>query len=174
DPGRRAAAELMLEGGELVVEGGRGGDAEPAGSQRQLVRAVRERDVDPTVFRPASQRAEPDRHLPRLLEARAAAAAADHLRPEPVQLEQLERLRVLAGGDLDVVAALAHELDQRPEHEHVRARGHVYPDSHGLAPSDTASPGMPWCPTPGSPRVSGTWFRKCHGELARGARARVS
>ena len=52
------------------------------------------------------QRAEAVRHLPRLLHARAAAVPADHLRLEPVQLEQLERLRVVARGDLDLVAAL--------------------------------------------------------------------
>ena len=57
-------------------------------------------------FAQRSQRTEPVRHLPRLLEPRAAAVLADHLRLEAVQLEQLQRLRVVARGDLHLVAAL--------------------------------------------------------------------
>src|SRR5579864_4150062 len=70
------------------------------------------------------------RHLPRLLDARAPAVPPDHLRLEPVQLQQLQRLRVVARRDLHLVAARLHDLDQRPEHEHVRARRHVDPDLH--------------------------------------------
>ena len=56
---------------------------------------------------------------------------ADHrVGLEPVQLEQLQRLRVVARRDLDLVAAPAQDPDQRPEDEHVRARRHVDPDSH--------------------------------------------
>ena len=55
---RRAAAELVLEPGELVVEGRRARDPEPARRDRQLVRAVREGDVDATPLRPALQRRE--------------------------------------------------------------------------------------------------------------------
>src|SRR5207253_6649488 len=53
---------------------------------------------------------------------------ADDRRLEPVQLEQLERLRIVAGRDLDLVATLAEETDQRPEDEHMRRRRHVQPD----------------------------------------------
>ena len=56
--------------------------------------------------------------------------SAEHRRLEAVQLEELQRLRVVARGDLDLVAALAQQSDQRPEHEHVRRRGHVDPDLH--------------------------------------------
>ncbi len=56
--------------------------------------------------------------------------AADHLGRQPVQLEELQRLCVVARGDLHLVTATAHQLDQRPEHEHVCARGHVDPDAH--------------------------------------------
>ena len=84
------------------------------------------------------QRAEPVRHLPRLLEARAAAVPADHLGGQAVQLEQLQRLRVVARRDLHLVAALLEDPDQRPEHEHVRARGHVDPDLHRRAAPPSA------------------------------------
>ena len=53
----------------------------------------------------------------------------------PVELEQLDRLCVVARGDLDLVAARAQELDQRPEHEHVGRRRHVDPDPHAGAES---------------------------------------
>ena len=39
--------------------------------------------------------------------ARAPAVTAEHVRLDPVELEQLHRLRVVAGGDLDLRAALA-------------------------------------------------------------------
>src|SRR5207248_5576560 len=75
-----------------------------------------------------AQRAQAAPELPRLAEPRAPAVSPDHLRLDPVQLEELERLRVLARRHLDLVAAPPQELDQRPEHEHVRRRGHVDPD----------------------------------------------
>jgi hypothetical protein len=49
----------------------------------------------------------------------------------PVTLEQLDRLCVLARGDLDLGALLTQQRYQRPEHEHVRRRRHVDPDPHG-------------------------------------------
>ena len=136
DPRRRAAAELVLQRRELVVERRRARDPEPPRGDRQLVRAVRERDVEVAASRPLPQRAEPVRHLPRLLQPRPAAVPPDHrVGLEAVQLEQLERLRVVARRDLDLVAAPAHDLDQRPEDEHVRRRGDVDPDLHAASAS---------------------------------------
>src|SRR5258707_4026444 len=122
----------MLEGRELVVEGRRARDAEPARRHGQLVRAVCERDVEVAGLRPLLQRAEAVRHLPRLLHTRASAVTSDHLCGEAVQLEQLKGLRVVARRDLDLVAALPHQLDQRTEHQHVCARRHVDPDAHQI------------------------------------------
>ena len=51
-----------------------------------------------------------------------------------VELEQLERLGVLAGGDLDLVSVAPEQPDQRPEHEHVRRSRHVHPHAHLIAP----------------------------------------
>ena len=78
---RRAAAELMLDRRELVVEGRRRRNAEPPRGDRQLVRAVRERDVEVAALRPLAQRAQSVRHQSRLLHARPAAVLADHRRP---------------------------------------------------------------------------------------------
>ena len=58
DGRRRTAAELVLEGRELVVERRRARDAEPPRRDRQLVRAVRERDVEAAAARPAAELAE--------------------------------------------------------------------------------------------------------------------
>ncbi len=133
--GRRPEAELVLEPGELVVEGRRAGDAESSRSDRQLVRAVGERGVEVTALCPTAEAAEPGCERPRLAEPGAAAVAAEHFGLDPVELEELERLRVVARGDLDLVAPLAQDPDQRPEHEHVGRRRHVHPDTH--QPSST-------------------------------------
>ena len=53
DPRRGAAAELVLVRRELVVERRRARDAEPARRDRQLVGAMRERDVEVAALRPA-------------------------------------------------------------------------------------------------------------------------
>ena len=58
-PPRGAAAELVLEPGPLVVERRAARDPEAARRQRQLVRAVRERDVEAAALRPAAQAAQP-------------------------------------------------------------------------------------------------------------------
>ena len=47
--------------------------------------------------------------------ARAAVTRPDHLVRDPVQLEQLERLGVVARRDRDLVPALLEQPDQRPE-----------------------------------------------------------
>ncbi len=52
----------------------------------------------------------------------------DHLRLQTVQAEKLERLPVLAGGQLDLRAPLAQELHERAEDQDVRGCGDVDPD----------------------------------------------
>ncbi len=48
-------------------------------------------------------------------------------------LQDPDRLPVLARRDLDLVAALAQELDDRPQHERVRGGGAIDPDPHCLS-----------------------------------------
>ena len=55
-PCRGAQAEVVLERGELVVVRGCARDAEPAGAQGELVRAVGEREVEAAAARPAVER----------------------------------------------------------------------------------------------------------------------
>jgi len=45
---------------------------------------------------------------------------ADHRRRHPVRLDQLQRLRVIARSDLDLVPLRLQELDERPEDERMR------------------------------------------------------
>src|SRR5207245_10507190 len=47
-PGRGTAAELVLEPGELVVEGRGAWDAQGAGDEREAVRSLGEREGEPT------------------------------------------------------------------------------------------------------------------------------
>ena len=82
DPRRGPAAELVLEPRELVVEGRRARDPERARGQRQVVRAVRERQVEAPRLRPASASAGSPRDLDACLaERRRAAVAADRASP---------------------------------------------------------------------------------------------
>src|SRR5205823_2682524 len=54
---------------------------------------------------------------------------------EAVELEQLHRLCVVARRDPDLVAASAHDVDQRPEDEDVRRRRDVDPDLQATSAS---------------------------------------
>ena len=130
-PRGRAAAQLMLQPGVLVVEGCRARDPEPPRGQRQLVRPMRQRDVESAPLREAVERAEPSEERTRLAEPpRAAVPGAHHLVRDAVQLEQLERLRVLARRHLDLVALSLEQADQGPEEGDVRRVRDVDPDSH--------------------------------------------
>jgi hypothetical protein len=126
-----AASELMLEPRPLVVEGGRARNAEAPSRHRQLVRPVREREIEVAALRPGAQRLQPPAHLACLAEGRPSAVMADHGRLHPVRLDQLQRLRVVARGDLDLVTLRLEQLHERPEDERVGARGEVDPDAHG-------------------------------------------
>jgi hypothetical protein len=56
--------------------------------------------------------------------------SADELGLDAVEIEQLNGLRVLPGGHLDLVPPRPQDLDQGTENEHVRGRRHVHPDPH--------------------------------------------
>src|SRR5581483_537293 len=92
--------------------------------------------------RPVPERTEPGGHRAALADPRAAPVPADDLGLERVQAQEFERLRVLARGDLHVVAVVPQKRDERPEDEHVRARRHVDPDADGL-PRSRCRPGRP-------------------------------
>ena len=111
----------MLEPGPLVVERRRARDPEPPRGHRQLVRPVRERDVEAAPARPAraaraaarrSCRALPSRDRPPWWPITVASI--------PCSSEQLQRLRVVARGDLDLVRRAPRAARQRPEDQHVR------------------------------------------------------
>ena len=131
DPGRRAAAEPVLDPRELVVEGVGRRDRERARGQRQLVRRVGERDVEPPRSREPPQGAKARAHCARLAGTRRARVRRpEHGVLEPGVLEQLERLGEIAGRDRDVVPACLEELDDRPEEDDMRRVGDVDPDAH--------------------------------------------
>ncbi len=119
---------------------------------RQLVRPVRDRGVEIATLRPAAEVSEPRRERSRLPEPRPAAVAPEHLGLDPVELEQLEGLRVIARRDLDLVAPVAEKPNQRTEHQHVRRRRHVEPDSQTTASARRGSRS--------GPGVRSTW-RSC-------------
>ena len=127
---RGAAPELVLHRRVLVVEGRAAGDPERSCRHRQVMRRVREGDVEAAVPGPAHQRAEAGHHRRRLDDPRAPAVRAHDGRLHPVQPQQLDVLAELPRRDLDLGPALAQHLDERPEHEHVRRPGDVDPDSH--------------------------------------------
>src|SRR6185369_1928570 len=69
----------------------------------------------------------------------SAAMVADQLRLDAVLLEELDCLRVIAGRDLHLVTALAHERDQRPEHQHVGRCRDVHPNLHAATAAGLAA-----------------------------------
>jgi hypothetical protein len=121
DPGRGAAAELVLQPRVLVVERGRARDPEAPCSQRELVGAVCERHVEVALAREPMEGVEAAEERPRLAEpACTAVPRPDDVVRNAVQLQQLERLGVLARRHLDLVSPRSEQLDQRPEERHVR------------------------------------------------------
>src|SRR5204862_4352253 len=62
-----------------------------------------------------------------------ATVAPDRRVIDAVELQELLRLRVLAGGDLHLVARVAQAGDDGPEHEDMRRRADVHPHSHSDA-----------------------------------------
>ena len=88
--------------------------------------------------RPLAQRLQslqPRQQLARLAGRRAAAVMADHGRGHAVRLDQLNRLRVVARRDLDLVTLCFQQPDERPEDQRMRRRGQIDPDLH---PATTA------------------------------------
>ena len=89
------------------------GEVEAAGPRAQRASAV-ERETRPTPFAASAP----------------AAVAADDRVVDPEALEQPERLGEVARGDLHLVPLRAQDLDDRAQHEHVRAVREVDPDAH--------------------------------------------
>ncbi len=117
----RPESELVLRRRELVVVRGRARDPEAPGDEHRLMGAVREREVEPAPLREAAESREAPGHRACLPErAGASVCGPDDAVRDPVQLEQLEGLRVVAGGHLDVVPVLGEQPQQRPEERHVR------------------------------------------------------
>ena len=130
DGARQPAVHVVLGHGELVVERRGARDPQQRGGHRHVVRAVPDRHVEAPAARPARER-EAARREPHGLAAAAAAAVAAHRRVlDPEALAELERLGEVARGHLHLVPVLAHRLDQRPQHQHVRAVGQIGPDTH--------------------------------------------
>ena len=101
---RQPAADVVLERRELVVEHVHGGDPQPPRRERQVVRAVADREVEAALAPEAAHRAGAREQRAQLAQPRRAAVAAERRVLDAVQLEQLERLRVVARGHLDLVA----------------------------------------------------------------------
>ncbi len=74
-----------------------------------------------------------------LVGQRGAAVVADRVVADPEPLAELERLREVARGDLDLVALLLEAPDDRRQHEHVRRVGEVDPDLHAWKLSGQAA-----------------------------------
>ena len=97
---------------------------------RATRRFARKREIEPAALAEAAHGPRPGHELAELAQSRRAAVMAECLVLHAVQLEQVERLRVVTRRHLDLVPGRAQPRDDRPEHEHVRRRGHVDPDFH--------------------------------------------
>ena len=93
-----------------------------------------DREVEAPRPRPAAERGAAPRERPRPCEAvEAPPWRAERLVLEPEALEQALGLPVVAGGDLDLVPALAKQRDHRPQHDRMGRGGAVDPDPHTVA-----------------------------------------
>ena len=120
DTRRRPATEAVLDACELVVEGVGRRDPERARRERELVRRVRQRELEAALSRPPAESGNPRGHRARLAPGtRAAVGRPDDLVPDPVQPEELDRLRVVSGGHVDVVPAALENRDQRTKERHL-------------------------------------------------------
>ena len=133
-PRGRASAELVLEPGELVVEGGGAWDAETAGDQGEVVGAVGQGQVRPALASETAEGWQAGCHGLGLGRRRAAPVATDYGGLDPVQLKELHGLGVLTGGHVYLVALLAEEANEGPKDEDVGRVREVDPDAHGRWP----------------------------------------
>ena len=94
--------------------------------------------VEPPLAPELAHRARTGDQRAELAQARRTTVLPERGVLHAVQLEQGQRLRVVARGDLDLVSPLAQPPDDRPEHHGVCRRGHVDPDLH-LLPEERVS-----------------------------------
>jgi hypothetical protein len=131
DPGCGAAAEAVLHRRELVVERVRRANPQGTGDEGQLVRSVRECEVEPSRARVGAERAQAAGQRTRLAHpAGAAVRGPDGLVLDSVQAEKLQGLCVLAGSHVDRVPAFAKQGEQRPKERDLRRVRDVDPDPH--------------------------------------------
>ena len=146
DTPRRPAAEAVLDARELVVEGVRGRDPERTSDHRQLVRGVREREVELAAPCVAAERVQPTGHRTRLPECSGASVPwPDDVVLDAVQREKLRRLRVFPRREGYIVPALAQQRDQRPEERHLRRVRDVDPHAHAATVADESTVGRQIC-----------------------------
>jgi hypothetical protein len=94
-----------------------------------MMGTVRQRHVEAPPARPTEKLREPRGHrgeLPRC----GATVAPEYGRLQSVESQELDRLAELPRRDLDFVAALSEDLDERAEDEDVRWRRDVDPHPH--------------------------------------------
>ena len=135
DARRRAQAEVVLQRRELVVVGGRARDPEAARREHQLVRAVREREVEGARGGEAAERGQSSRERPRLPEPSGAAVARADDVVARFRAARAARAsgRTRAPSRLDLVPVGLEQSDQRAEEEDVRRVRDVDPDPHRCA-----------------------------------------
>jgi hypothetical protein len=125
----QAAADVVLLAGPLVVERVQRRDAVERGGQREVVGAVRDRQVE-ALAAPAGEPERPVAQRERLAGHARARVPADRRVGQPETLDDLEGLSIVARGHLDFVTRGLKTLDDRSEYEWMRGRGHVEPNPH--------------------------------------------
>ena len=120
DPGCGPAPDAVLHARVLVVEGVRRRNPEEARCERELMRCVREGEIERPGAGKAAKRSQSSRHRTGLPQgARSSVGRPDHGVRQAGILEQLERLGKVARGERHLVSALLQEGDERPEEDDV-------------------------------------------------------
>ena len=124
----------MLLYRELVVERVHGRDSGPRSGEREVVRAVRNRQIEAPP-RPPVQLRRPVGQRHQFPRPGGAAVASDGDVAEALQLEYSQGLGVVARGDVNLMPLRPQSLYHRTEHDRMGGRGHVEPDPHWAPPS---------------------------------------
>jgi hypothetical protein len=144
-PPRKPAADLVLGGRPLVVEGIDLRHAQRRRREREVVGPMRHSEIEPPASPVGDHRRRAARQRADLARPRRTAVAPDRRMRDPEPFQQRQRLRIVAGGHARVVTRALQMSDHRPEHHGMRRGGHVEPDPHPRAHVALGSPTHPPC-----------------------------
>jgi hypothetical protein len=140
DPPGQPAADVVLLERKLVIERVDGRNAQLRGSQREIVGAVSDGEVEAAVA--PAEPLHPGRATDQgreLTHTRSAAMTTERDMLDAQPLQQPECLGVVSRGDNDVMPVLAQARQHRPKDERMSGCRHIEPETHRIIVGQTRS-----------------------------------